>query len=430
VVDSVSFGPTWAATGSPLPAATNFPITGPALDPWIYDSNFLSGAIVRLADVLVRRFDLSIERGQLLLGFRRGDARGLRRYLRLEHAALDRGFAVSRVALSREVSCHQFQHFYARVATALRTPDSAIGGLHAPLLRAGREGLAASAFRQPGRYAHPLPALVLEDFFHTEGEEQQTLHGALMGTPIAIPELRRIHRTFRAESLPRFEDRYRPAVHSPAFFGVMADAVRYCGFRGWVLLIDEVELLGRLPKAGRLAAYRNLNWLLNWSGGMRFPIYTVAAAASRLKTERMYEGDGRGADDRTVMPDLARLKLGADAGQELDDFFKTALTNHCQTVGQVSPAQSAIVLEAVARLHGAAYEWSSRLDVGDVLKRNPNVPVRTQIRATLEALDLELQYGAATVPEAAVLVESSVTEDEGLFAAPAVEEPRASEIAL
>lgn len=50
VIDSVSFGPTFGATGSPLAAATNFPLTGPALDPWIYDSNFLSGAMVRLTD--------------------------------------------------------------------------------------------------------------------------------------------------------------------------------------------------------------------------------------------------------------------------------------------------------------------------------------------------------------------------------------------
>ena len=46
--------------------------------------------------------------------------------------------------------------------------------------------------------------------------------------------------------MPKFATNFRFREHAAAYFGLMADAIRWCGYRGWVILIDEVELLGRL----------------------------------------------------------------------------------------------------------------------------------------------------------------------------------------
>lgn len=51
----------------------------------------------------------------------------------IEHIALDLGFAVSRVSLSREVSCHHLFNFYGRAASAIRTPNSQIFGIQLAL---------------------------------------------------------------------------------------------------------------------------------------------------------------------------------------------------------------------------------------------------------------------------------------------------------
>jgi hypothetical protein len=71
----------------------------------------------------------------------------------------------------------------------------------------------------------------------------------------------------------------------------MADAIVWCGYKGWVILIDEVELIGRLGKVGRLDAYQNLNWLLNWSRTMLYPIYTVGVVALSLKNDVWFSND-------------------------------------------------------------------------------------------------------------------------------------------
>ena len=123
-----------------------------------------------------------------------------------------------------------------------------------------------------------MPAFVLENYFYTTGEEQDLLYGDLMGTRLGMPELKRIHRACQAEPLPRFDTIFGVKKHGSAYFGVMADVLNWYGYKGWVILIDEVELIGRLGKVGRLNAYQNLNWLLNWSN-MSYPIYRVRATA-------------------------------------------------------------------------------------------------------------------------------------------------------
>ena len=336
----------------------------------------------------------------------------------LAHAALERGFAVSMIALSREVSLHQLLPFYGRAAAALRVPDSVIPGILAPLLRRGGDGLANSPIKALGRYPHPLPAIVLEDLFASAGEEQDLLYGDLVGCPLAMSEVRRIHRACRGEAMPRFAERFRAHLHAPAYFGVMADAIRYSGYQGWVILLDEVELAGRLGKASRLLAYRHLALLLGWMQAMPYPIYVVAATASRLKTERMYEGSSRQQDDRSVFPDLAAERFGPGARQEMEHFFKRAISTHCPSVRQATQSEVATVLDRVVQLHGLAYDWPAQLDVGTLLAQIPNVPVRTQIRAALEALDQGRLYREATVPTAGPLAEASLAENEGFFTVP------------
>jgi P-loop Domain of unknown function (DUF2791) len=140
----------------------------------------------------------------------------------VEHVALDMGFAVSRVSLSREVSCHHLMNFYGRVASVIRTPDSKLTGLTKGLNSKKAGDLLNSPISQPDRYSHPLPSIVLEDYFLTTGEEQDLLMGDLMGTRLTSPELKRIHRNCRGETFPKFDTNFRNTQHGSAYFGVMA----------------------------------------------------------------------------------------------------------------------------------------------------------------------------------------------------------------
>jgi hypothetical protein len=335
----------------------------------------------------------------------------------IEHLALDLGFAVSRVSLSREVSCHHLFNFYGRVASAIRTPKSQTFGIQRALNKKPSGDLPDSRIQDPNRYIHPLPAFVLEDYFYTTGEEQDLLYGDLMGTRLAMPDLRRIHRACRGEPLPRFESNFGVKKHGSAYFGVMADVLAWCGYKGWVILIDEVELIGRLGKVGRLDAYQNLNWLLNWSETMPYPIYTVGVVASSLSDDKWSSSDSTQSakKDRSQIPELAAHKFGQDAKAEMNNFFALAISKQCPIINPLSQGELSKLLESLVERHRIAYAWDAQLDIHNLIQSIGDQPVRTHIRAALEALDINYAYKEIIIPEPTNLVEGSVEEEEEFF---------------
>jgi hypothetical protein len=303
------------------------------------------------------------------------------------------------------------------VASAIRTPQSQVLGVQLTLDRKAARDLPDSQIQAPDRYIHPLPAFVLEDYFYTTGEDQDLLYGDLMGTRIAMPDLKRIHRDCRGEPLPKFDSTFVLKKHASAYFGVMADVLTWCGYKGWVILIDEVELIGRLGKVGRLDAYRNLNWLLNWSETMPYPIYTLGVVASSLRNDVWFSSNStpHAKNDRSQIPELAAQRLGQDAEAEMNNFFDTAIGRQCPTTEPLSQGELSNLLESLVERHRIAYAWEAQLDIHKLIQHIGNQPVRTHIRAALEALDINYAYKEIIIPEATNLVEGSVKEEEEFF---------------
>ncbi len=333
----------------------------------------------------------------------------------VEHLALEMGFAVSRVSLSREVSCHNLGHFYSRVAPLLRTPDSTVYGLQRKLNQKKAADLPDSALQKPGRYSHPLPAVIFEDYFYAEGEDQDLLYGYLLGSKVALSELKRVHKIYRGQVMTKFDRNFKTGEDATAFFGMLADAACLCGYRGWVILIDELELVARLGRISRLKAYRNLNWLLNWSGTMPYPIYTAGAAAIDLQDEFWHSTDANRPKDEVLMPELALERFGAAARDEISKFFETGISSQCTSIEPVTEEALVGLLEELARIHGQAYDWPAQLDVRKLLRDLGSTTVRTYIRAALEALDTRYVYQKEVAPEAEDLAACSLDEDNTFF---------------
>ncbi|MCX6090681.1 MAG: DUF2791 family P-loop domain-containing protein [Candidatus Atribacteria bacterium] len=328
-----------------------------------------------------------------------------------EHVALDSHFAVSRVSLSREVSCHILFNFYKRVAPIVKTPNTHFTGIQTYLNKKKGSEITTSVITEPGRYIHPLPVIILEDYFYTDGEEQDKLYADLMGIRIPRAELKRIHRASRKMDLPK-HDFFRHTEHTSAYFGVLADAIQFCGFKGWVILIDEVELIGRLGKVSRMKACRNLNWLLNWNKKMNYPIYTIIAAASNLQVDLWYGVEN---GDPVIMPLLAKERIGTEAASEMSQFFEKATGKSTLQVEPPDEIELIQLLNKIVSLHGMAYQWTPEFNTTALLHQLGSETVRTYIRATLEALDLKMLYNEDIKPEAAPVTELKLVENESFF---------------
>lgn len=340
----------------------------------------------------------SIPAGRMLWGqYGQGKTHAL---TTIEHQALDRNFAVSRVSLSREVSCHHLFNFYGQVAPRIRTPVSSLEGVQPCLSKIRPDDLQGTVLFEEERYTSPLPRIVLEDSFLADGEDKEKLLGDLSGVRLPVSEIARIHRFLRGSVMRK--QPFKVTEHAEAYFGVMSDAIRLGGFEGWVILIDEIELLGRLGKLSRLKAYLNLYRLLNWDGSRKWPIYVVAAAASRLEDDLWY---GRSDDDRTIMPELAAQKLGDKAARDVEKFFSLATGSGSMHIQPPKAEDLLQLLARVAELHGQAYGWTPEFSGSELLRHLGAQPVRTYVRAALEALDLRMLHGMEQIPDAGGLMD-------------------------
>lgn len=362
-----------------------------------------------VTDRIMRDLDVfesgSIPTGRLIWGqYGQGKTHAL---TAIEHQALDRNFAVSRISLNREVSCHNLFNLYGQLAPRIRTPASTLEGIQRYLNKIHPADIQQSNLFQEDRYDNLLPRIILEDGFYAEGEDKEKLYGDLTGVRLPAGEINRIHRSVKGSAMPKLQ--FKVTEHAGSYFGVMADMLQLCGFEGWVILIDEIELIGRLGKLARLKAYRNLHWLLNWGGAQKYPIYTVAAAATRLQDDLWY---GKTNDDRSIMPELAMEKFGESDSRDMERFFKRAAGPEALNILPAQNADLELLLARVAQLHGQAYEWQPEFSSAELIRHLGSQPVRTYVRAMLESLDLQMLYGQQQIPDTVALSETVMAEDE------------------
>ncbi|RLC36067.1 hypothetical protein DRH29_05290 [candidate division Kazan bacterium] len=331
----------------------------------------------------------------------------------LEHIALDMNFAVSYITLSREVSCHNLFHFYRRVAPIVRTKNSQLPGIYKELSRKKAAELTATPIQEQERYPHRLPAIVVESMLRAGGSDYfDDLYNNLVGERLSISDIRRIATEAGIRDLMRDLPPFRQS-NIDAYFGVFADVIRFCGFNGWVILIDEVELIARLGRISRLKAYLNLNWLLNYNGGLSYPIYSVGVAATSLQ-EIWATAFRRREPDRESMPELAEERHGTDARRRIEEFFTESLSDRCPTITGVGRDDLDELLSRIVELHGVAYNWHPPTfdNVKPSLQQlSVDDPVRTYIRGTLEVLDGMKVYGEAPEVKPEELTEGNIAEE-------------------
>ncbi len=333
----------------------------------------------------------------------------------IEHIALDLNYAVSYVTLSREISGQNLFNLYKQTAPVIRVPNSKVPGIYNSLSKKKYSDLPTTPIQEKDRYSHPLPAIVVECMLHATYDDFDYLYNNLMGSRLPISEIRRLAKAAGIgdlmKGLPRYTQDY-----TDANWGVFSDVIRFCGFRGWVILIDEVELIARLGRVSRLKAYKNLNWLLNIGGAMKYPIYVIGAVATSLQDYWTFE-TGRRKPDRTGIPALAEERMGVEARNKMERFFAWAISDHCPKIKQVDSERLNELLKNVSRIHGLAYKWSPSFERVKPYLKNVGTgdPVRTHIRAMIEVLDDLLITGQAQDIKTERLVEGSVKEEPEYF---------------
>ncbi len=352
--------------------------------------------------------------GGLLIGggFGSGKSHLLAHLARL---ALDDGFAVSRVVISKETPLYDPAKVFLAAANAAVAP-----GRSGPAIAeaAAEIDLEARGFAELMRWAGSPAADLNERFpatlalFARVRERDTEFADAIVrfwaGDPIPAPELRR-----------RLKEIGESRVALPAVpareLGLQrlrfaARLLAASGYAGWVILFDEVELIGRYSVQQRAKSYAEVaRWVRGEHGGSGLPIAAVLAMTDDFEAAVI-----TGKNDRELVPAKLRAKDSAESA-ELAGRAELGMRIIDREMTLLVPPDGAELDQAYVKLkdlHGAAFGWRPPDVAG--LERLGATRMRQYVRAWINEWDL-VRLDPRYRPETMTLeVASDYREDSAL----------------
>lgn len=314
-----------------------------------------------------RRFEERLEAarslhpaGGLLVGGDFGSGKShLLEYLR--HKALEEGFVASKVVVSKETPLHDPGKVFQAAIAGASVPGRR-GSALAEIAAAPR-AFDPHAYDEFSRWVHSRASALDERFaatlylFERLGDDPEFTDRIVRfwsGDPISIVELKRRLKEVGEGTTWSFPP---ASVRELALqrFRFAARLMVAAGFAGWVLLFDEVELIGRYSLLQRARSYAEL---ARWSAGFEsepLPALTaVLAITDDFDDAVLYQKN-----DREKVPNRLRARqtpaddltaLRAELGMRIIERELVRLT-------PPDPEALEATYRELRRLHGEAYDW-------------------------------------------------------------------------
>jgi P-loop Domain of unknown function (DUF2791) len=319
-------------------------------------------------------------------GFGSGKSHLLEHLMRL---ALDEGCAVSRVVVSKETPLHDPVKVFraaADCAVVAGRHGSAIaeaaaeldvqGPAYAELLRWAM----SPAADLNGRFAASL--LLYAKIRDQDPEFADTLVRFWSGDPISAPELRRRLKAIGEGTVMLTPVPLRVLGEQRLRFAARLMAAAGCA--GWLVLFDEVELIGRYSVLQRAKSYAEIaRWVRGIHDAPGLPIAAVLAMTDDFEAAVI-----TGKKDRENIPAKLRDKQSPEAS-ELATRAGLGMRIIDREMTLLIPPDAAELDRTYARLkelHGAAFGWTPPDIAG--LERLGATRMRQYIRAWINEWDL------------------------------------------
>ncbi|MEX2658380.1 MAG: BREX system ATP-binding domain-containing protein, partial [Acidimicrobiales bacterium] len=307
----------------------------------------------------------------------------------LAHLALDAGFVVSKVVVSKETALHDPAKVFRAAIDDARVPGkrgSAIDEV-ATGLRTGSE-----AYAELYRWVHSDEApvdsrfaasLFLYEYAHGDAEFADRIVRFWAGDPMPVADLRRRLKEAGAAATYRLAAAKERDL-AVQRFRFVPRLVAAAGYRGWVVLLDEVELIGRYSLLQRARSYAEV---ARWARGDRddpgAPLCAVLTTVDDFEAQVLV-----GKNDLELVPKRLRSK-GTPEDDLLAAMAETGMRVIERDQVKLQPPDRDELDRTYAKLkeiHAQAYGW----DPPDVegLERLPSNRMRQYVRAWINAWDL------------------------------------------
>ena len=225
---------------------------------------------------------------------------------------------------------------------------------------------------------------LFRSYLNTEdSDEKFLLQADLEGDFIANVPLKKIYKRIFGQPV-KYNTNFTKTKHCGDYFAFMSHLFLQMGYHGWVILIDETELMGRLGKKARLNAYRNIAHFLLPAERLEavFSIFALSASYVEDVIEAKHEYEN--------------LAMVYPEEQEPAKTVMDLLVKAPQLL-PLTKDEIQEILRKIQDFHGRAYEWTPNLSVDslEAATQSGGYLLRTKIRAAIEFLDQLYQYGKA-----------------------------------
>lgn len=335
----------------------------------------------------------------------------------LANMALSQGFVVSKVVVSKETPLHDPAKVFRAAIDEARVPGrpgSAIDeiaiavDLNSPAYRV--------LYRWVNRDESPVDSqfaatLYLFEYARGDDEFRDRILRFWAGDKLSVTEIRQRLREHGAAASYRIAS-VREGDLSRQRFRFVSRLARAAGYRGWLVLFDEVELIGRYTIGQRAKSYAEIaRWVKGDREDLDAPIGAVLATVDDYETQVL-----EGKNDLELVPKRLRA-LETEAGDLQATLAEAGMRiiSHEQVKLQ-PPAQDELdrTYSRLKEIHGQAFGWEPPEVPG--LERLPSNRMRQYVRAWINEWDL-VRLDPSYQPDIeSDALEVDLSEDSGLEA--------------
>ena len=278
----------------------------------------------------------------------------------LERIALDEGFVCSRVAVSKETPLYDLGKMFKSAMDNGRMPDRS-GRLIEELglrLRSRQDAYAGFVVWANGAEARGLspmfPASLMVHERSNDLELNNEIEAFWAGDRIRVARvkggLRQISQLQSyAFSAPK------AAELPPQRMRFAVELIKAAGYKGWVVMLDEIELIASYSLLQRGRSYAEVARWLGQSAGYSYPGLVTVVTVSDDFAAAVISADGR-QDRDYVGPKMAErygdLIPGAETGMRL-------IERECPPLNPLTDADIRGTLETLRAVYRDAYGWDA-----------------------------------------------------------------------
>ena len=312
-----------------------------------------------------------------------------------EHRALSQGFVCSKVAISKETPLYDLGKVFKSAMDNGRILDHT-GPLIEEIgqkLNPNIDGYAA-LFRWANSSSsgvHPIfPASLLVHERSNELELNRTIESFWAGDRIKVSDVKNGLRQIGQLQSYSFKAP-RAADLPPQRLRFATELIKGAGYRGWVVLLDEIELVGQYSLLQRARSYSELARWLGQASGEAFPGLVVVGTVTTDYALANISPEASSKKDRDYAGQRLRAR-GDDGGAARAETAMRLLERECTPLSPPDEADVNDTLNTLRYIYSRAYGWDAPAPEARNAAAGYQQRMRYRIRSAINEWDLLRLY--------------------------------------